>query len=268
MADTAPSGTHGVLATYPARAGTLRAAVAGIAPQLDRLTLVLNDYDSVPDWVGGNVDAVIPQADSKDTGKYLVPAPDAWLFTLDDDILYPPDYVARSLAGMTQAAARLGTWRLMGGYLGWTYRRARLLPWRWARRLIGYNPDYIANSADAVDFRDGLAQARIVEGLGTGVSVMRGSDAPPFAGVADAQRFIDVRLASWCFAQGIVQVCLPRPAGWLRDAHAGAQDESIFENFTLRPPAHVADEIWRIAFRNPRRGETLDFGFDDMAAAA
>ena len=56
--------------------------------------------------------------------------------------------------------------------------------------------------------------------------------------------------------------------GRFGDAHDGAQGDSIFETFTLRPPSHVADEIWRMAFRNPRRGETLDFGFDDMAAAA
>jgi len=257
----------GAMATYPARADTLRAAVASIAPQLDRLHLVLNQYEAVPYWVPehANVLPVIPEADSKDTGKYLVGLPPEarWLFTLDDDILYPPDYVARSLGGM----ARLGAGRYMGGYLGWTYRRARFLGSRWLRRLIGYNPDYIANSADAVDFRDGLERAFVAEGLGTGVSVMRAEDVPPFARVSDAQRFIDVRLASWCFDQGIVQVCLPRPAGWLRDAHTGSQAESIFNDFTLRPPRSVADEIWRIAFRNPRRGETLDFGFDDMAAA-
>lgn len=261
----------GALATYPPRAPTLRAAVESIAPQLHRLILVLNDHTAVPGWLAAhpNVEPVIPEADTKDTGKYLRPPEGAeWLFTLDDDILYPPDYVARSLAGMARAAALLGTPRIMGGYLGWTYRRARFLGARWLRRLIGYNPGYIANSADAVDFRAAFERAQIVEGLGTGVSVMRAADAPPFAHVRDAQRFIDVRLASWCFEQGIVQLCLPRPAGWLRDAHDGAQEESIFKGFSRRPPRHVADEIWRMAFRTPRRGETVDFGFADLAAPA
>lgn len=259
--------THGVLATYPPRAETLRAAVDSIAGQLDHLTLVLNDYDHVPDWVGGNVSAVIPDVDTKDTGKYMLAGDDGWLFTLDDDIVYPPDYVACSLAGMRLAADRLGTTRLLGGFLGWTYRRARILPWRWARRLLRFRPDYIVNSTEGVDFRDGLEHAQIVEGLGTGVSVMRAVDAPPFAFVRDAQRFIDVRLASWCQRQGILQVCLPRSDHWLRDAHHGVQGETIFDSFTQHPPAHVADEVWQFAFRAPRRGETLDFGFDDMIAA-
>ncbi len=261
----------GMLATYPPRDASLRRAVASVAPQLDRLVVVLNGYDIVPDWLAAhaNVTAVIPDSDTKDTGKYVAPPDGArWLFTLDDDILYPPDYVARSLAGHACAAERLGTPRIMAGYLGWTYRRARFLGARWIRRLIRYNPDYIANSSHCVDFRAGLDRAWIVEGLGTGVAVMRAADAPPFAYVRDAQRFIDVRLGSWCFDRGILQVCLPRPAGWLRDAHGGDQPDSIFETFTLQQPAHVADEIWRIAFRNPRRGETVDFGFDDMAAAA
>jgi len=261
----------GMLATYPPRSATLRAAVASVAPQLDRLVLVLNDHDRVPDWLAGhpNVTPLIPETDTKDTGKYLAPPEGArWLFTLDDDILYPPDYVARSLAGHARAAERLGTERIMAGYMGWTYRRARFLGARWIRRLIGYNPDYIANSAQTVDFRAALERARIVEGLGTGVALMRAADAPPFDHVRDAQRFIDVRLGSWCHEQGILQLCLPHPAGWLRDAHDGAQGDSIFETFTLRPPSHVADEIWRMAFRNPRRGETVDFGFADMAAPA
>jgi len=264
----ASSRTHGVLATYPSRAGTLRAAVDSIAGQLDHLTLVLNEYDHVPGWVAGNVSAVIPDADTKDTGKYLVPGEDGWLFTLDDDIVYPPDYVACSLAGMRLAAERLGNTRIMAGYLGWTYRRARILPWRWARRLTGFRLDYIVNSTDGADFREGFARAQIVEALGTGVAIMRSEDAPPFEYVRDAQRFIDVRLASWCLAKGITQVCLPRREGWLHDAHEGVQEESIFESFTKHPSAELVAEAWRVAFRAPRRGETLDFGFDDMIAAA
>ena len=261
----------GVLATYPARADTLRAAVDSVAPQLDRLTLVLNDHAAVPDWVAGhpNVVPVIPEADTKDTGKFIgIPEGAEWLFTLDDDIVYPPDYVARTLAGIGRAVAALGGARVMGGYHGLTYRRARFLGARWLRRLIGYNPHYIANSADTRDFRRALSRACIVENLGTGVAALRAEDAPPFAAVRDAQRYIDVRLASWCHANGIVQVCLPRPDGWLRDAHSGEQAESIFADFTPGAPAHVADEIWRFAFRNPRRGEVLDFGFADMGLPA
>ena len=261
----------GVLATYPSRSASLRRAVASVAHQLDRLVLVLNEHDTVPDWLADypGIAPVIPESDTKDTGKYIaLPEGATWRFTLDDDILYPPDYVARSLSGHARATEALGTPRIMVGYLGWTYRRARYLGARWVRRLIRYNPNYIANSSNAVDFRAGLERARIVEGLGTGVALMRAVDSPPFPLVRDAQRFIDVRLGSWCHDRGILQVCLPRPEGWLRDAHDGDQTDSIFETFTLRSPSHVADEIWRIAFRNPRRGETVDFGFDDMATAA
>jgi hypothetical protein len=97
---------------------------------------------------------------------------------------------------------------------------------------------------------------------------MRSADAPGHSAVHDAQRFIDVRLSTWCHAQGILQVCLPQPEGWLREAHDGVQDESIFESFTKHPSAELAQEVWQVAFRAARRGETVDFGFDDMIAAA
>lgn len=261
----------GTLATYPPRSESLRQAVASVAPQLDRLVLVLNQHRAVPGWVSDhpNVTPVLPQADTRDTGKFLdVPGAASWVVTLDDDIIYPPDYVLRSIAGHACAVRALGTTRLMVGFLGWTYRRARFAAARWLRRLIGYNPNYIATSWDMVHFASGLDRARVVEGLGTGVSVMRAADVPPFEFVRDAQRFVDVRLGRWCFERGILQVMLPRPDGWLRPAATDQPGETIFEGFTRRQPDVLAQEIWRYAFRNPQRGAQVDFGFADMAAPA
>lgn len=258
----------GAIATYPGRAEVLEPTVRSIAPQLDRLSIVFNEYAAVPDWVADlpNVEPVLPPSDTKDTGKYFVPAPaGSWLFTLDDDIAYPPDYVARTLAGWHCAAARLGTERVMVGYLGWNFRKARLFPSRWMRRIIRYNPNYIARSWNTVDFRCPLERAMIVEALGTGVALMRAEDAPAFADVRDAQKFTDVRLGLWCHRHGIVQVCLPRPEGYLRDVAETVPGGSIYQDFTLKGDARAAEEMWRFAFRNRRRGETLEFGFADMA---
>jgi hypothetical protein len=66
----------------------------------------------------------------------------------------------------------------------------------------------------------------------------------------DSQMFVDVRLARWCFEQGIEIVCLPRPRGWLTEER---HDERIYE-FTRQNPGHVSREVATFAFSNPRRG--------------
>ncbi|WP_128003291.1 hypothetical protein [Piscinibacter defluvii] len=93
------------MATFPARAASLRAVVASIAGQLDLLYLYLNEYQQVPAWLGefGNVRPLLGQGAAGNlsaTGKlaFLQHESAGTCFTLDDDILYPPDYVARMVA--------------------------------------------------------------------------------------------------------------------------------------------------------------------------
>lgn len=243
----------GTMTTFPARAGTVPAAVASIAPQLDRLNLVLNEHAEVPGWAQEvpNLVPVLPEQDTKDTGKFLVPAEAKdWLFTLDDDIVYPPDYVARTLE-MVEA---LGPSRFMVGYHGAIYRKPRYIRWDFLRRLLGRDLNYVVNSRDIFNLGEALDRAMVVDELGTGVALMRGADVPPFAQVRDAQRFIDARVARWCHEQGIARVCLPRTAGWL--VHLDLE-ESIFIDYTLNKPPEVAAEIRAYAFRDRAVGKLL-----------
>lgn len=92
------------MATFPARAATLRTVVESIAGQLDLLYLYLNGYHRVPSWLAAfpNVRPLMGQGADSDlsaTGKlaFLRHEASGTCFTLDDDILYPSDYVARML---------------------------------------------------------------------------------------------------------------------------------------------------------------------------
>lgn len=230
------------------------ATVRSLAAQVDVLNLVLNEYREVPGELRTfpNVNPILPEHDTKDTGKYLpqVGADDI-VFTVDDDIGFPPDYVVRTL----ERYDALGAGPVMAGYHGTLYRPARYLRSDFLRRLIGYKLDWIVNSRRFMGFMDALPEAIVVDDLGTGVAVMRGRDMPPFDHVRDAQRFIDVRLALWCHRKGIARVCLPREAGWLRPVQ---HPENIWQDFTLANPPHVAREIRQYAFRAPGRGRRYD----------
>ena len=82
--------------------------------------------------------------------------------------------------------------------------------------------------------------------------MLRAADMPPWPYMEDSRKFVDVRLARWCFERNITLVCPPRPRGWLRKVYF---DESIYHTFTRRHPPHVAREIWTYAFEVDGRGE-------------
>lgn len=93
----------GTMASFPARCESLKAVLARILPQLDELRLYLNGYDEIPDFARDPKIRVTLGRDAKgdlrDNGKFHdLPVDDnSYIFTLDDDLHYPQDYVARMI---------------------------------------------------------------------------------------------------------------------------------------------------------------------------
>lgn len=90
------------MATFPARYHWLAATVASLAPQVDALMIYANGprhgFPSLRRWP--NVDVTFAEdsrGDLSAKGKLepLRHLTDAYVFTVDDDIIYPPDYVVR-----------------------------------------------------------------------------------------------------------------------------------------------------------------------------
>jgi hypothetical protein len=238
------------LATYPPRLEQLKVVVPIIAPQVDRLNIVLNQYDTVPSELAqyGNVFASIPADDCKDTGKFLPDVHDAeFVFLIDDDIVYPPDYVSASIRHFEAITLP----RCIGGYHGTTYRSPRL------RQLLRSPGTLFTYKQRAADFRrgfslfDGLESPTVVDQIGTGTTILRGKDMPPFDFFRGSQKFVDVRLARWCFEQRIFPVCLPRSKNWIKGLPI---EESIFQSFTITNPPHVNDEILTFAYKTRYSG--------------
>ncbi len=246
----------GTMTTFPLRSDIVERAVSSMAGQVDELNVVFNEYQKFPDWTEKypTINPILPEFDTKDTGKYLISvSAEDWLFTLDDDIIYPDNYVEFSISSLK----KLGVERSVGGYHGSNYRKPRFLPSsRALRRLLGVNLNYIVNSRNDYLFEKGLTEAIMVEQLGTGTTFSLGSNVPTFDFVRDAQRFIDVRVARWCYENDRRMVCLGRPDNWLRQS-IPQENTSIFQTFTLRAPAHVAVEIEQFAFRCEGTGRPL-----------
>lgn len=234
------------MATYPPRRAAMLQAVTRLAPQVDRLIVVLNEYEAVPEEfaVWPQVEPLLPEADLKDLGKFRPNAAEAeFVFLVDDDVIFPADFVATTLS----AFRALDLPKALAGYHGSVYRRP-------GKDQPAYPKGDIAAHRRIIDFGDALDAPVIVDQIATNTAVMRARDFPPFDYMRGSECFVDVRLARWCFDNGVVPVCLPRPAGWLG---AIRHDRTIYRDFTRRNPTHVADEIWHYAFQVPGRKTRL-----------
>lgn len=227
------------IATYPGRSTTLPAVIEALYQQVDILNLILNEYAAVPEWVQQypNVRAVIPAQDLKDTGKFL-PAwqDDDMVFLADDDISYPPDYVESSL----RKWERLGTNRAIAGYHASIYSRPTSSFLEQKGITFDHYCEHVSDYRDVLHFVFSVEEPCPVDQLGSGTLLAPGFLLPSFQYMQDAQRFVDVRLARWTFAQGIRQIALQRAESWIKPLETS---ESIYESFTAKNPPSVSQEI-------------------------
>lgn len=241
------------LATYPARRGTLSDVVRSIIGRVDRLNIVFNQYDAVPDEFRGvpGVNAVIPDHDTRDTGKFYVDVSDAdWVFFIDDDILYPPDYVDESLRLVGQLGLGAGLYGFHGSVYSRPRRRLRPSLKRLRNTFVPVER-LIQNSRRNYRFTDTVEAPLYVDQIATNSALMPGRDVPPYDYMRDSQKFVDVRLARWCHERGLPVVCLPHEGTWMGELRF---DETIYHGFTRVGHAHVGREILQFALRNPLRG--------------
>lgn len=239
----------GCMATYPARAQLFWTSVKTILTQVDMLHIVLNEFAAIPDIpeVPANVRFIIPDRDLKDVGKFLPKVDeDDLVFLADDDILFPPDYVQRSVAAM---AGFPSDRRCVFGYHGTRYLPATFQGD--VSSAIGaikhkIHGGKLRKLRTSFFYENALDAPRAVDQLGSGVAMARGRDIPPFSFMNGSQNFVDVRWARWCFENNVDRVCLPREGSWIQTQ---STESSIYQSFTRRTPVHVRNEIYGFAGR-------------------
>lgn len=216
----------GSMASYPERRESLRLALPHLLKQLDELVLYLNDYDEIPDFcyhpkltviLGGTA-----LGDLRDNGKfYRLPVDDdSYVFTLDDDIIYPEDYVRR-----------------MVHYIEVLDRKA----------VVGVH---------GVDFADGdfseLKQRAVrafwkessgafVDLLGTGTTAWHSSALKPVLQDFATKGVCDLWFARIATASRIPLFSVPRESSWLLKIEGS--DESLWAEANERPDGYFS--VWK-----------------------
>lgn len=201
----------GCMATYDKRAGTRQKAIDSVKEQLDFLYVIDNSLDDV---------------DRADNAKFTmldkIKQP-CIMFLFDDDLIYPPDYVARTLAAIKKYGCIV------------TYH---------GRQLLGEGLHYYKGHR-AFRCLDHVQNDEMVDVPGTGVMAFDTRYFHP-KGLADSP---DLRMADLVFgleaAKQNKQIgIISHPAKWITHI---PNDETIYATETgngIRRQNEIADEIY------------------------
>ena len=95
------------MAAVPWRENLLEQVVGSLLPQVDNLNIYLNGWEKIPDFLNNSkINAVMSQNEAGDLGDrgkfYWCEDISGFHLTVDDDILYPDDYVEQILHGLSR----------------------------------------------------------------------------------------------------------------------------------------------------------------------
>jgi len=228
------------IATFPERRHLFEQVLRSLSPQVDRIVAVLNEYDELPTDLPllGNIDYVIPDADLKDVGKFLS-NPDAAdeVFLVDDDILYPSNYVEH----LRQVGSNMDMDRCVLGLQGHT---------------LAHDPAKRAYAWRNVLFHQGHEQIIGADYLGTGTVYALGKNIASLDYMQGSQCFVDIRYGAWLFEHGIQCWIAPRPKGFLKNILPNElKESSIYESFTRQNGKMLSQETMKFVLRSKHVGK-------------
>jgi glycosyltransferase involved in cell wall biosynthesis len=204
------------IASIPSRQAGLKRVVARLLLQADRLTVFLNGYGAVPDFLKQPRVLVAKSEDHgrlEDNGKFFFEPQigDSGIHcTVDDDLDYPPDYIARSVAKLLQYGRQAAV-----GYHGIRIRRS-------------FSSYYDLSSRDVDSYRFELLRDRPAHILGTGTVTYDRSVLHPQLIDFGEPRMADIWFALYARRVGIPFVCASHERGHLREFEDSAVD-SIYD---------------------------------------
>jgi glycosyltransferase involved in cell wall biosynthesis len=222
------------MASFPARRVMLEQTVASIIPQVDFLNVYLNGYDETPGFLRNAKIQVIHSreyGDLRDNGKFffLDSVPWGYHFTIDDDIVYPHDYVQKMVLKIEQ------------------YNR---------KAIVGCHGVVFAapfvefmKGRQVFHFKCGLASDRLVNLLGTGTTAYH-------VGAISLSRIdfrepgmADLWLAVAAKRQKVPMIAIERAEAWLRplaEADASSLYSQALNHSQLQTSIVRDEESWRL----------------------
>ena len=228
------------IATYPPRKESLKRMLESIAGQFDEVRVCFNEYknqDEIYNFGHWFTDTYAtsfvicwPVENLTDNGKFYgldrITEPE-YYFTLDDDLIYPPDYVEKTLEAL----------KVYGCIVS-----------HHGRRLLGTGLNYYKGHK-AFRCLDEIKEAERIDVPGTGVMAFDTRYFHPKGLAHDPrQRMSDLIFAEAAAKAGKQIGVLPHPLGWIKHIN---NKETIYETETrngIQVQNGIADEIYKMNY--------------------
>lgn len=222
------------MASMPSRQELLERAVASILPQVDILNVYLNGYKSTPKFLADPKIRVVHSSeygDLEDNGKFFFSDSILWgyHFTMDDDIVYPPDYVQRMILKIEQ----YGRQAVVGCH-------GIIL----ADPLLRYMKD-----REIVHFKRQAAEDRFVNILGTGTTAYHTSTVKLSMNNFPVSGMADLFLAVAAKRQSVPLIAVERRNNWLQPLKENTSDSLYVRSLRDdKPQTQIANREgpWRL----------------------
>jgi hypothetical protein len=193
------------LATHKARSGVLQQVIDTLVNQVDLVRVYANDYK--PKVKGAEV---VTGEDLTDRGKFYF-VDDSIYFSCDDDILYPTDYVQRTLEKLEKYPNAIITYH--------------------GRILLGKGRNYYFGHKSFHCLRS-LHYDTFIDVAGSGVSCFNGKLWKPDVLQYPDQKMSDLLFSLEAARAGKKIICASHQMGWLQIA---VDDESIYHSESKSP---------------------------------
>ncbi len=206
------------IATQPSRFEFLLEMLKSIEGQFDEIRIYLNNFREIPHQLR-EYNCQLGK-DLTDNGKFFWSENEGeYYFTLDDDIIYPPDYVEKTIPLIKDRIV--------------TYH---------GRNLFGLNQPYY-NNHKVYSFHNALKSEVKLDVGGTGVMAFNTNIFKPTIWKSPNQKMTDLIISLEATMYGIELVCLPRKINWLKPIEY--LNEGIYTEFMLtdNKQTSIADMI-------------------------
>lgn len=231
------------VATQKHRLASLMKTVESIAPQVDELRIYHAECTNCDyKWTKRFPNVSVHKG--KDVGsaaKFHFVRPNEYYLTIDDDLIYPPDYVQKLIEGIKK----------YGGYVSFH-----------GRKLLGFNRNYYNGHIFFHCINERLNDTDIdVPGTGVG-----GFDTNEFNPVdiarEDWRNMDDVAIGYECARQNVKVTLLAHPANWVQPQPEG--DVGIYSIESQNPTRQnaLADKILRIKRMNQKVSIIIPYKVD------
>ena len=201
------------IATIPDRIVGLHDTLNSLSPQVDKIHVWLNNYTTVPHIDLPNVKFHLGD-DIGDVGKIkildYVDVEDFYFFTVDDDILYPSDYIQKNISYYQSGTIQSSH--------GKVYES---LP------ITSFNHGDISGYY----FGGEIKNRTKIHAIGTGVAMMDSKTARsiPYNEFVKYPNMLDTWISAWAYLNDVDMYIVPHNRAWLLPNQKINQSDSIWE---------------------------------------